>query len=97
MCPAGSCRIVSPEAIIPASIMAAPARRSVLRTTPPHSGWPPSTSATLFSTRICPPRRHNSDTCIKRFSNTVSLSRLVPWHLSATTVIGACMSVGKPG
>ena len=82
---------------MPASIMAAPARRSVLRTTPPRSGWPPSTRATLFSTRMRAPRRHNSDTCMKRFSNTVSLSRLAPWQRSATTVMGACMSVGKPG
>ena len=41
--------------------------------------------------------RRNSSTCIKRFSNTVSVKTPVPEAVNINAIICDCMSVGNPG
>ncbi|MNV77792.1 hypothetical protein D3C71_1712420 [compost metagenome] len=39
----------------------------------------------------------NSSTCMKRFSNTVSVTTEVPSERSSSAIFCDCISVGKPG
>ena len=75
---------VTPSATSPAKIIAAPARKSVARTSQPVSWLGPSTTALRPSVVILAPIRLSSTTCIKRFSKTVSVTLLRP---SAITII----------
>src|SRR5574337_548479 len=88
---------VSPLATRPASTRQADARRSVAMIGAPLMWSTPCTIAVLPSRRMSAPRRCNSCACMKRFSNTVSVTTPVPSATQLSAVNCACMSVGKAG
>ena len=63
----------------------------------PLSCGTPCTTAALPSRWMSAPSRCNSWACMKRFSNTVSVTTPVPLATQLSAVNWACMSVGKAG
>ena len=86
-----------PFAFKPAKTNAAAARKSVAYTSAPCNSWFPSMIATFPSILTWAFIRRISSKCWKRFSNTVSVTTLVPSATNWIAVIWACISVGKPG
>ena len=86
-----------PSAARPAITSAAPALRSGAFTLAPVYLFTPLMIAILLSTFISAPILVSSSTYLKRFSNMLSVTVLVPSAIPKSTAICGCISVGKPG